>query len=92
MALPASLGFIGFVECLAFNPINPINPMNSLTSSWEGRAMPSYEFECLACHSTFMLALSVRDRGSGNIKCPKCGGAEVRQIVSSFMVKTSKKS
>ena len=54
--------------------------------------MPSYEFECLSCHGTFMLSLSLHDRESGHIKCPNCGGSNVQQLVSSFMVKTSKKS
>ena len=54
--------------------------------------MPSYEFECQGCHATFTLALSMRDREAGNIRCPACGGTNVQQVISSFMVKTSKKS
>ena len=54
--------------------------------------MPSYEFACLSCHGTFMLSLSLHDRESGQIKCPACGGTNVQQLISSFMVKTSKKS
>lgn len=54
--------------------------------------MPSYEFECQSCHGTFTLALSLRDREAGHITCPSCGSAQVQQLVSSFMVKTSKKS
>ena len=54
--------------------------------------MPSYEFECQSCHDTFALSLSMRDREAGDIKCPNCGGTNVQQLISSFMVKTSKKS
>ena len=54
--------------------------------------MPSYEFECLSCHGTFMLSLSLHDREAGHIACPACGGTDVQQRISSFMVKTSKKS
>ena len=54
--------------------------------------MPSYEFECQSCHGTFTLALSLRDREAGNIQCPTCGGTDVQQLISSFMVKASKKS
>jgi putative FmdB family regulatory protein len=54
--------------------------------------MPSYEFECQNCHGTFTLALSLHDREAGKIQCPTCGGNDVQQLISSFMVKTSKKS
>jgi putative FmdB family regulatory protein len=54
--------------------------------------MPSYEFECQSCHSTFTLSLSMHEREAGNIKCPHCGGANVQQLISSFTAKTSKKS
>ncbi|MBI3329834.1 MAG: zinc ribbon domain-containing protein [Nitrospinae bacterium] len=54
--------------------------------------MRSYKFECLGCHSPLLLALSMRERESGSIKCPACGGTEVQQVVSSFMEKTLKKS
>jgi putative FmdB family regulatory protein len=54
--------------------------------------MPSYEFECQSCHGTFALSLSMREREAGNITCPNCGGTSVQQRISSFMVKTSKKS
>jgi putative FmdB family regulatory protein len=54
--------------------------------------MPSYEFECQSCHGTFTLSLSLRERESATIACPSCGSGQVQQLVSSFMVKTSKKS
>jgi putative FmdB family regulatory protein len=54
--------------------------------------MPSYEFACQSCHGTFTLALSMREREAGSIKCPSCGATDVQQLISSFMVKTSKKS
>jgi putative FmdB family regulatory protein len=54
--------------------------------------MPSYEFECQSCHATVTLVLSIHDREAGTIKCPNCGGTNVQQRISSFMVKTSKKS
>jgi len=54
--------------------------------------MPSYEFACQSCHGIFTLTLSMRDREAGNITCPHCGGTNVQQLISSFMVKTAKKS
>jgi putative FmdB family regulatory protein len=54
--------------------------------------MPSYAFECQSCHGTFTLSLSLREWESAKRACPSCGSAQVQQLVSSFMVKTSKKS
>lgn len=54
--------------------------------------MPSYAFECQSCHGTFTLSLSLRDREAANIACPSCRSAQVRQLITNFMVKTSKKS
>jgi|Tabmets5t2r1_1033131.scaffolds.fasta_scaffold664718_1 putative FmdB family regulatory protein len=63
-----------------------------MVCSEEGPTMPSYEFECQSCHVTVTLVLSIHDREAGTIKCPNCGGTNVQQRISSFMVKTSKKS
>jgi putative FmdB family regulatory protein len=54
--------------------------------------MPSYAFECQSCHDTFTLSLSLHDREAAPIACPSCGSMQVQQLVSRFMVKTSKKS
>jgi putative FmdB family regulatory protein len=54
--------------------------------------MPSYEFACQSCHGIFTLSLSMHDREAGHITCPHCGASNVSQRISSFTVKTSKKS
>lgn len=57
--------------------------------------MPTYEFLCHQCDKTFELSSSVaeyeRKRKEG-IRCPACGSSKVEQQISSFQVKTSKKS
>jgi putative FmdB family regulatory protein len=57
--------------------------------------MPTYEFWCHKCAKTFELIFSLaeyeRKRKEG-MQCPACGSSEVVQQISSFQVKTSKKS
>ena len=54
--------------------------------------MPFYEFACQDCHQEFSLVLSLKERESGGVTCPGCGSVKVTPLISSFMVKTSKKS
>ena len=60
-----------------------------------GLYMPVYEFLCQQCGNSFELSLSISDvesKRQGGLQCPGCGSANVVQQVSSFQVKTSKKS
>jgi putative FmdB family regulatory protein len=57
-----------------------------------GATMPFYEFACEDCHKQFSLVLSLKERESGQVTCPGCGSTKVTPLISSFMVKTSKKS
>jgi putative FmdB family regulatory protein len=54
--------------------------------------MPTYEFICEKCKKPFTLILSISEYEKGKIKCPKCKGDKVKQQISSFQTKTSKKS
>ena len=54
--------------------------------------MPSYDYRCSKCNKGFTAILSVKDHDTKKAKCPKCGGKKLEQILSSFMVKTSRKS
>jgi hypothetical protein len=36
--------------------------------------------------------LSMKDHDAGKVKCPKCGGKKLSQVIMHFMTKTSKKS
>jgi putative FmdB family regulatory protein len=54
--------------------------------------MPTYEYLCKDCDTSFakILTLAVHDKES--IACPKCGSKNVRQEVTAFYPVTSRKS
>ncbi|MBU0543981.1 MAG: zinc ribbon domain-containing protein [Proteobacteria bacterium] len=54
--------------------------------------MPTYEFVCEKCKKPFTLILSISQHAKGKIKCPKCKDSKVKQQISSFQTKTSRKS
>lgn len=56
--------------------------------------MATYEFHCESCRKNFEVthSFSEYDRKKSRIKCPKCGGRKVSRRISTFEVKTSKKS
>jgi len=58
----------------------------------EVKEMPSYEYRCPKCSKKFTLILSIGEHDAGKVKCPKCGGKKLEQLISAFQVKTSRKS
>ena len=54
--------------------------------------MPSYEYRCPKCNKKFTLILSIGEHDAGKVKCPKCGGKKLEQLITTFQVKTSRKS
>jgi putative FmdB family regulatory protein len=54
--------------------------------------MPSYEYRCPKCNKKFTLILSIGEHDVGKVKCPKCGGKKLQQLITAFQVKTSRKS
>jgi putative FmdB family regulatory protein len=54
--------------------------------------MPSYEFFCEKCNTQFSLYLSLADYEKKKYTCPKCNSRNVRQQISVFQTKTSRKS
>jgi putative FmdB family regulatory protein len=54
--------------------------------------MPSYEYRCPKCRKKFTLILSIAEHDAGKGKCPKCGGKKLEQLITTFQVKTSRKS
>ena len=54
--------------------------------------MPSYDYRCRKCNKGFTTVLNVKDHDAKKAKCPKCGGKQLDQVISFFMVKTSRKS
>ncbi|MCX5844885.1 MAG: zinc ribbon domain-containing protein [Deltaproteobacteria bacterium] len=54
--------------------------------------MPTYEYLCKACKKEFSLIQSFSEHEKGNVTCPKCKSKKVKQLISLFMAKTSRKS
>ena len=54
--------------------------------------MPTYEYECLACKKKFTLIKSISEHEKDKVTCPKCKSTKVKQSISPFTTKTSRKS
>lgn len=54
--------------------------------------MPTYEYKCEACNREFSLILSFSEHEKGQVACPECKSDQVKQIISTFTAKTSRKS
>jgi putative FmdB family regulatory protein len=54
--------------------------------------MPVYEFKCQQCNKRFSTIMSVSDRSSKRVKCPKCSSTKIEQQFSAVYAVTSKKS
>ena len=54
--------------------------------------MPTYEFLCGQCGEEFFRIMSLREFESGKVACPKCQSDNVKQQMSAFNPKTSRKS
>jgi len=58
----------------------------------EEEKMPFYEFFCEKCKKQFSLKLSLTDYEKKKYTCPKCKSRKVKQQISTFQTKTSRKS
>jgi putative FmdB family regulatory protein len=54
--------------------------------------MPTYEYRCRACSEEFTRIMSLSDFEKGGVVCPKCGSTDVKQQLSQFIPRTSRKS
>jgi len=54
--------------------------------------MPTYDFTCEKCHKLFTLMLSISEYEKKHFRCPKCLSTKVKQQITPFQVKTSRKS
>ena len=54
--------------------------------------MPTYEFMCQKCEKPFTLVMSISEYEKKYFQCPECKGKRVKQQISHFQTKTSKKS
>ncbi len=54
--------------------------------------MPTYEYQCAACKHEFALVQTIAEHEKGKVSCPKCKKKKSRQVISTFLTKTSRKS
>jgi len=54
--------------------------------------VPTYEFRCEDCKKDFTVVMSMAERDKGKVSCPVCKKRKVKQQISTFQTKTSKKS
>lgn len=54
--------------------------------------MPSYEYHCQTCDHEFVVYMSFKEHDATEVRCPQCQGTEIKQVLSSFVAVTSKKS
>jgi putative FmdB family regulatory protein len=46
----------------------------------------------MKCKKPFTIVMSISEYEKGKVKCPKCGKGQVKQQVTTFQTKTSRKS
>ncbi|NIQ40174.1 MAG: zinc ribbon domain-containing protein [Proteobacteria bacterium] len=54
--------------------------------------MPNYDYLCKKCKKLFTMVLTLSEYENGKIKCPHCGSERLKQQITTFMTKTSRKS
>jgi len=55
-------------------------------------SMPTYEFMCEKCKHRFVEIISISEYEKKKFQCPKCKSTNVKQLITPFQTKTSKKS
>ncbi len=54
--------------------------------------MPVYNYKCEKCGETCSLIMSITEKETKKVKCPKCKSVKVKPVYSGFFAVTSKKS
>lgn len=54
--------------------------------------MPTYEFVCQKCRKPFALIISISEYEKRDFQCPACKSKSVKQQITPFQTKTSRKS
>ena len=54
--------------------------------------MPTYECECKKCGHKFSLTMAMEEHQKKKVRCPKCKSENVKHVVASVFVTTSRKS
>lgn len=54
--------------------------------------MPTYEYLCGQCGHEFTRVMSLSEYEAGKVVCPKCNSPDVKQQMTGFISKTSRKT
>jgi putative FmdB family regulatory protein len=54
--------------------------------------MPAYEYHCRTCDREFVVYMSFKEHDTKLVQCPHCKGTDTKQLLTSFVAVTSKKS
>ncbi len=54
--------------------------------------MPMYDYKCLDCGKESLIVLTLKEHEAGKVACPSCKGTNTRQMFTSFIAHTTKKS
>ncbi len=54
--------------------------------------MPTYDFRCEKCETSFSLLISLAEYEKQKFSCPECKSKKLKQEITSFQTVTSKKS
>lgn len=54
--------------------------------------MPMYDYKCLDCGKESLVVLTLKEHEAGQVACPICNSTNVRQMFTSFIAHTTKKS
>jgi putative FmdB family regulatory protein len=60
---------------------------------WAGENdMPMYDYKCLDCGKESLVILTLKEHETGKAVCPSCQSTNMKQLYTSFIAHTTKKS
>ena len=59
---------------------------------WRSDFMPMYDYKCLDCGKESLVVLTLKEHEATKVTCPKCGSSKMKQLYTSFVAHTTKKS
>ncbi len=54
--------------------------------------MPLYEYVCRKCQHQFAEILTLKERGTAKVECPKCKSTELDKVIEPFFARTPSKT
>jgi putative FmdB family regulatory protein len=54
--------------------------------------MPMYDYTCLECGKESLVVLTLKEHEAGTVSCPNCHSTRMKQLYTSFIAHTTKKS